>query len=258
MCSLLELQRALQASVVSHAPRPQALPGDASGTTGRLGIYTHAYRARLVEALKANYPVLHRVTGDEGFETLARAFISASPSTHRSIRWFGGELAAFLKGQPSLLPHPALLDLVKMEWAIGRAFDAPDRVPVSSEEMARVPPQEWHALRFALHPSVRLLELQWTIEPVWQAVKADEGAETLEPRFEAHALVVWRQHLEACWRSLDSQEANLLGLLTDGRTFGGLCRHLTLSADEHQAAKLSARLLHRWVGHQLLIHRPSR
>jgi len=33
----------------------------------RLAVYRHAWRARLTEALRSNYSVLHAVLGDDGF-----------------------------------------------------------------------------------------------------------------------------------------------------------------------------------------------
>ena len=61
----------------------------------RLGIYRDAYRVRLIEALDDIYSVLHKLLGDETFVSLAEMFIAANPSVHRSIRWYGRELADF-------------------------------------------------------------------------------------------------------------------------------------------------------------------
>ena len=126
-------------------------------------------------------------------------------------------------------------------------------MPIVAEEVAGVAPEQWFALRFALHPSARLLKLQWAVEPVWQAVKADENAETPEPEHRPHALLVWRHALEARWRSLEPQEAMLLRLLAQGQTFGSLCDHLAASTEERGAAELAACLLRRWISHQLLV-----
>ena len=43
----------------------------------RLAIYGEGYRARLVEALQANFPVLSELLGEGDFETLAAAYIRA-------------------------------------------------------------------------------------------------------------------------------------------------------------------------------------
>jgi len=75
------------AAIVDAPP----LPADA-----RLGIYRHGYRARLAEALDDIYPILHRILGDETFASAVELFIETHPSIHRSIRWYGRELADFL------------------------------------------------------------------------------------------------------------------------------------------------------------------
>lgn len=256
MC-LLELERAFQAGVLSPTGGPEDLVGMPDGPADGFSIYVRGYRRRLAEALRANYPLLHRVLGDEGFEELAHAFVAASPSTDRSIRWFGAALEKYLDDHPAALPHPALRDLVRMEWAISLAFDAADETPVTEQDVARTVPHRWHRLRFALHPSVRLLDLDWKIEPLWQAMKAEEAAQMQEPERGSHGLVVWRQDLEARWRSVDSQELHLLGLLDAGNSFGDLCAHLAGHAEVNSAAELAAGLLRRWIGHELLVERDT-
>ena len=251
--SLLELERAFQACVLSQSGWTEDLAGSPGRAAERFAIHVGGYRRRLSAALRVNYPVLYRVLGDEGFDQLAHAFVAASPSTERSIRWFGAALEEYLRDQPAALPHPALRDLVRMEWAISRALDAADEAPVTVKYMAGTSPHRWHRLRFVLHPSVRLLDLDWKVEPLWQAIKADEAAQMPEPERGSHGLLVWRQDLEARWRSLDPQELLLLRLLDAGHSFGDLCAHLAAHEQGHKPAELAAGLLRRWVDHHLLV-----
>src|SRR3984893_8547971 len=103
---LRQLQRDLQSHLLGEASSIVDAIVDAPPLPipERLGIYRNAYRVRLIEALDDTYPVLHAVLGDEVFLALGEEFVAAHPSVHRSIRWYGGELAEFL-GQIS--PYPA-------------------------------------------------------------------------------------------------------------------------------------------------------
>jgi len=223
----------------------------------RLGIYRHAYRARLAGALRSNYPVLHRVLGDEDFGALAQAYLSAHPSRSPSIRWFGHALpawiAARLEADPQALPHPALADLVRMEWAIGTSFDAGDSTPLARESLARLEPARWPALRFAPHPTVRLVALQWAVEPLWRTLTDDADAATTAPEARPHHLLVWREGLETRWRTLPEDESAALAGCLGGLRFDELCARVAATAAEAGAAARMAAWLGAWVQAGLLV-----
>src|SRR5258706_15154807 len=253
MHSLPELQRAFKRAVTRYRAMAENAAVLHSYLSGGFEIYGAGYKARLLEALRSNFPVLHRVLGDEAFRELAPRFIDAAPSVYRSIRWFGRELEAFAQQDESRLPHPALLDLLKMDWALGIAFDAADIAPVKEEELQRVAPQDWGALTFALHPSLTLLTLDWAVEPIWRAVTRDENADTPEPAADAHVLLIWRQELEAKWRIIDAQEATALNMLRAGKNFGELCAYLAADDNTANAVVVAAGLLKRWVLDRALV-----
>lgn len=228
-------QHALKRAIVQGAP--------IEGVSGRVEIYRHAYAARLVAALRDNFGVLPQVLGDDAFDALAAAYLEAHPSRQPSIRWFGDRLPEFMASRADLVPHPAIVDLAQMEWALRAAFDAADARPIDAAALAAVPPDAWPALVFDALPSVRLLPMAWDVEPVWRALQrgADDGAtdapEAPEPVEHPHALLVWRPALETRWRSLDGLPARLLQAALAGRPFAALC---TLAAEEVGAAPAAA------------------
>lgn len=222
-----------------------------TGQPPRIDVYRHAYRARLVEALRSNFPVLHRVLGDEAFAELALAYLARQPSRQPSIRWFGHALPAWLAAHPGALPHPALADLAAMEWALGTSFDAADAAPLAFAELAARTPEAWPEARFAGHPSVALLTLGWAVEPIWQALTEDEDAATGEPQSLEHRLLVWRQGLETRWRSLPADEAALLAACLSGEPFMALCGQAAQARGDAAPAWVAS-ALRRWVDDGLL------
>lgn len=230
MNTLQSQQQAFRRAVVDQ-PATELFATGSSDPQRRLQIYRHAYRSRLTDALAANYPVLARALGDEAFARLALQYIAARPSRHASIRWFGDELGAFCDEcgelRDGLLPHPALRDLIRLEWAICGAFDAADAPLATRADLLQLVPEAWPALRLRFHPSVGLLELDWGVEPIWQALSRDieDGLEreVPEPRANRHAIVVWRQHLTPKWRSLETVEAVCLAAALRGECFGPCC-----------------------------------
>jgi hypothetical protein len=265
MSSLRDLQLALQAGILLREAPAVLDPDPGKHYSERFATYADGYRIRLTEALRSNYPVLHQVLGDDEFAELAERFLEAEPSATPSIRWFGSRLHAFVARDPDALPHPALADLVAFEWALGLAFDAADIAAVDGQELAATPAADWHALRFALHPSATLLQLDWAVEPIARALKDDPDATTAEPEANEHAVLTWRRGLEALWRSLDEREALALRRLDAGASFGELCEELARGADDSkadgalsndtQAAAVAAAMLSRWVRDHVLIRR---
>ena len=145
-------ERHRRAAIVDAPPLPAARV---------LAIYRHAYRVRLIEALDETYPVLHGLLGDEAFATLGEAFVAAHPSVHRSIRWYGRELAEFLAAAAALSPSSRFSRRSRCSngrWrrCSTRRMPCPCRAP----RYPRIDPPAWGELTFEFHPSLRRLALQ--------------------------------------------------------------------------------------------------
>jgi hypothetical protein len=258
------LQAQLQAFAAAVlAPRPAAIDQLRKGPAGgaaRLDVYHHAYRARLLAALRDNHETLARAMGDEAFEALGLAYVAAHPSQLASIRWFGHRLAEFMQGcvvtDNGLVPHPALADLARMDWALRSAFDAADGPVLTREHLAGLRAVQWPSLCFKLHDTAQRLWLQWAVEPAWAALQAqapgDERA-LPAPAPHAHWLLVWRRGLQTQWRSLPEHEAALLQGLMQGESFAELCERAVAWVDDaHQAAPLAVGCLQQWLDEGLL------
>lgn len=239
-------QQAFAAAITAEGAWAGLLKPTGRGTPPLLHLYRHAYGARLTDALRDNYPVLHQVLGDEEFERVAAAFITARPSRRPSIRWFGAELGAFLAADPALLPHPALIDLVRMEWALGTAFDGPDAPVLQVGDLTQLATGDWPALRFHPHPTLALIHLDWAVEGLWSAVSSDPEGETQPPEALAHQLLVWRRDHQTQWRSVSEEETELLAACCAGKPFAELC-DIALTRHGDQAAASVAAFLRVWV-----------
>jgi hypothetical protein len=252
--TLLAQQRCLQRAIVGEPDTAGLLRPRTDGSPPLLAVYRHAYRARLVAALADNHTVLQRALGDEAFDALGRAYAEACPSTRPSIRWYGDRLADFMAAREDLVPHPALVDIARMDWALRDAFDAADAAAVDLAALAGLAPEHWAQLRFEPHPSVRLVPLRWAVEGAWRALREhDPASGGDEPQLPApephpHLLLVWRRGLETQWRSLPAAEAALLQAALEGARFDALCEQAARSArDSAEAASVAAASLQQWL-----------
>lgn len=234
--------------------------GDAAGLLkagSRLDVYANAYRARLIAALRDNHEVLYRAMGESAFEALARAYIEAQPSPHRSIRWFGDQLAEFMAGTCSdQLGHPSLIDIARMDWALRGAFDAQDSTPLAAADLGSLAAKDWPDLRLHLQPGNSLLQMDWVIEPAWAALREAASDQDLPelaaPVAGRHALLIWRQGLETRWRTVEPLEACLITALQAGASFAELCEHAAQSEGEDHAAAAVIGCLQQWLADELL------
>lgn len=216
-----------------------------------LAIYHNAYRARLCEVLREDFPAVYYWLGDEQFEQLAAAYIKACPSARFSLRWFGQRFPDFIQQHMVAEQRNALVELARLEWQFTLAFDAAAAAPLTLEQMACLPAQAWPDLQVRLLPCVQHLQVSYNSLALWQAAKAGTdfpGSQTLA---EPQLVLVWRQALVSHYRSLAADEAQaLLGMCLQGWSFAQLCERLAEHAE--RAPLLAAGWLKQWISEALL------
>jgi hypothetical protein len=252
---LRELQRELQRELLGEASVIGAAIVQAPPLTvdARLGIYRHAYRARLTEALDDVYPILHQILGDETFASMAELFIDAHPSEHRSIRWYGSELADYLAEQQPFAREPALAELARFEWTLSEVFDASDATPLGRVALSSLDPGVWAALRLRFHPSVRRLALTWNVVAVWQRMSEGEVPPAPTAGSAPVPWLLWRQDFKNYFRSLDAAEEAALGAALAGRPFGEICETLGTFLAEEEIPLRAATLVAGWLDSGIII-----
>ena len=228
--------------IATHIVSTEKLSSDS-----RLAIYANAYRSRLVEALAKDYPALSYAVGEEEFRCLSLAYIRIYPSTYYSLRWFGQDLAGFMGSHENYSAQPHLAELAEFEWAFVDAFDAEDAEVSGVEDPAKIPPDSWPALRMTLHPSVRWVTCSWNCLPIWQSMKNKTAVPTPQPLDTKVSYLIWRQGLNTKYRSLESDEAAVLGVAAKGADFAELCTVLTQWLKTEETALRAASLFKTWL-----------
>ena len=253
--TLRQLQRELQ----NHLLRDHSTIADAIvdspplPVAARLGIYADGYRVRLFEALDNTYPLLHRLLGDEVFAALSEAFVAAHPSVHRSIRWYGRELAEFLSHTPPHADQPILAELAQLEWTLAEVFDAPNAEPASRAAFAAINPSAWSDLRFEFHPSLRRLPLRWNSAAAWKALNSEETPPHPECAEHAVPWLLWRRDLQNYFRSMTDDEAVALDCAWRGHNFGEICEALAEWLPEEEIPLRAAGLLGTWADSGIIV-----
>ncbi len=187
--------RALTARSIESMP-VDAFAGDDATVRRRLGIYRGNVQANAHKALRAAYPIVARIVGDEFFAGLSNAFAAAVPSASGDLNEYGAEFAAFIASFEPASALAYLPDVAGMEWLVHRAHYAADAPPLDLSRLADVAPERYGDLRFRIAPGVALRESRWPIARIWEvhqpgfgdefSVDLDAGPEralVLRPRF---------------------------------------------------------------------------
>lgn len=253
---LRDLQRAFAYHLLPRdhtAPRtPIAalVADDGIGAVRRLQVYHHAYRMRLLEALRDSYGHTLLYLGDDAFNAAALAYVEVHPSQHASLRWYGQDLPAFLGLR--LTDEPEVAELALLDRTLRLAFDGPDAAPLTLDAVARMAPAQWADLPPRLHPTCTQLQLRFNTLALWQAVDQEHDAPPAAELQQPGDLLVWRRGHQPHFRSLSPMERDALAQLQQGATFGDLCVALATRYPEVDAAAETGGLLRRWIDDELL------
>ena len=210
-----------------------------------LGIYRHAYAARLREALENDHAVLGTYLGDDAWALLCAGYIDAHPSRVRSLRRFGDALPAHLARVAPFAAMPQVAEIAMLERLLLDCFDAADAPVADWPSLMARPAADWPMLRPTFHPSLRHVACEWNAVEIWSALKAGNT-----PPDAMRVASDWLLYRDADrvtrFRSMAPDEVLLLAHFRDGGDFAGGC-HALLTLHAPDAVPMEAlRLLRQW------------
>lgn len=252
--TLAELQDLFQRAVMDGDDTIlQSIPGNGRTTSNvLLGVYQYAYRGRLADILGIDHPLLKKHMGDDAFDEMAHAYITAHPSHTPNVRWFARDLPVFLKSAPPYSRRAELSELAALEQALANAFDAADDAVLTLADLQAVPPEDWAALTFQPHASTARITSHWKIYDCWQALQDDRDPPDSNSSSAAHQqLIVWRKDEVARVRVMTDEEAMAWDEVSAGIPFGSLCEMLAMYDAPDTAPLRAAQFLQTWISAEL-------
>jgi len=132
------------------------------GVGTRLGIYRHAYRARLEECLADDYPAVRALIGEGRFARRCAIAITQHPPREPTLNRYGRFMPGFLQEQRGV--PAAAADLARLEWALVEAIHSPCGEIVDVDALARVQPAQLASARFHADPSLRVVVSRFDVD----------------------------------------------------------------------------------------------
>jgi hypothetical protein len=157
-----------------HRAMPEGLVGpDGEPGARRFSVYRNNVFVGLIDALRAGFPCVARLVGDEFFAAMARVFVAAQPPDSPVLLRYGAGFPDFIASFPPAESLPYLADVARIERAATEAYHTRDEASLSAGALSGVSPERAPFLRFRPHPSVRLLRSQFPAFTIWRMNTAD-------------------------------------------------------------------------------------
>jgi len=176
MPTLLELQRAMRASLVDRNDGPAAAMLAQNVPADRLNIYRNTFVTGVTKALRLSYPAIHRLVADDFFAGAADLFIAQHPPCAAYLDEYGADFPQFLRGFQPAAALEYLGDVARLEWAVNRAIHALDMEPLDLARLEALLPEDQARVCFVPHPSIALLRADYPVDVIWRGVLGGDDA----------------------------------------------------------------------------------
>lgn len=206
------------------------VPPPRGNARARVAVYAGGYVQRLLECLRADFPLLARVMGEELFDFFARRYLQHCPSRSTTLYDLGAHFPGFLAAsQPAAAAQNASLALPVALAQLERAYVECLRAPGLEHSTPELP--DWwlglDAHRWHVPPCVRLLALPLPLAGYWHALRQLDASAPLPetPPLIPSWIALTRQH----WR------VSVLGLQDWQYQLLRACQHPADAALPHRA-----------------------
>lgn len=200
-----------------HKPAPAGLVGpDGRPSEKRFAVYRNNVVVGLIETLKAAYPVVHRLVGEEFFMAMARLYAMAEPPLSPIMLDYGASFPAFIAGFQPAAVLAYLPDVAHLERAWVESYHASEASPLPPSALAHVPSRDVPALRLNLHPSVHIVRSAFPIVDIWEVNIGGDEVKTIHLEAGGDDALVARPEADVELRRLPAGAAVFMEALQAG------------------------------------------
>ena len=138
-------------------------------------VYRNTCARGVAEALRASFPTVDMLVGEEMFTQVALDYRREQPPAGPVLSDYGADFAAFLARQPWTCELPYLADVARLDWLWLQSFLAED-APAMPQAMGSTS-------RIALHPATRFAWLPTPAMTIWLAHRDPWAMDDLDPEW---------------------------------------------------------------------------
>ena len=201
---LLEFQRDFAAEISGPAEGP-------------MRVYRNTVLSGCVDALRANYPVVARLLGEEMFETIAAEYASIFPPRRPVMAVYGERFPDWLEKQPWIWDIAYVPDVARIERLQIEALFAADAEPLAMDAIRSS--EDWLGLRLSLHPATRFHWLSMPAMTIWLAQRDGHDGD-LDIEWQAEGVLMTRPTMKLLATRLSRAGHRFLFGIRLGETVG--------------------------------------
>lgn len=199
-----------------------AVPDGLIGPNGtpaqkRFAVYRNNVAVSLTEALRAAFPVILRIVGEEFFDAMAGVYLRAHPPQSPLMMFYGAQMPDFLMGFEPVATLPYLPDVARLELAMRTSYHAADAPPILPDALQSLAPDALMSAHLSLAPSVRILRSEWPLYAIYRA-NTEADAPAVTPG--AQDVLLTRAEFDPRLSLLPAGGADFIEALAKGATFG--------------------------------------
>jgi len=185
-------------------------------------VYRNGFLRSCVEALRASYPVVDLLVGEDYFGMLAMGYIKIHPPVSSSFVGYGERFPAYLKNSLDKHQLPYLPEFARLDRSWMTAYFAEDAILLDEEQVEcwQRDGNDISAIRCELPKSAELLTLDFDVSTLWLKLKSDsEPAENTQVNKLTERLLIWRDSQDQInVRVVNVAEFSFLASLLGGNT----------------------------------------
>ncbi|KXU84748.1 hypothetical protein CR51_42065 [Caballeronia megalochromosomata] len=239
--SLWARQRYFAAALLDPAMRvPPGLVGpDREVSEKRFNVYRNNVVAGLVGALKAAFPAVCRIAGDEFFAAMARVYVALEPPRTPVMLDYGETFPDFIRRFEPAQSVPYLHDVARFERAWVEAYHAAEAQPADPARLATIDSRSLTQIAFVLHPSVRVVRSSFPVVQIWAMNIEDGVPAAIDISSGGESALVVRPHADVEVRRLPAGAATFVQSLAMNASVADAA---TLALDEYASFDLAGAL----------------
>ena len=207
-----------------------ALSGFCAGDAdlSRLRVYRNGFLKACIEALRASYPSVERLVGEERFPALARPYVEAHPPRAAGLVEYGEDFPRFIEDARDTHRLDWLASFAALDRAWSEVCFAEDPDPgdgaagtVPAGDVPGDGAEALMSLRGCLSPWVRLVPLEYRALHAWSELRQGGrlGPGT-EVRRRPQQVLIWRSGAGMLYRDLAPPEHAFFAGIAAGRPCG--------------------------------------
>ncbi|QLC24735.1 DUF2063 domain-containing protein [Parasphingopyxis algicola] len=215
MPSLAEFQAGFTHDLVRDQP-PQ------SGPFARpaFAVYRNTWRKALREALRANYPVVAALIGEEVFHRLASEYIRKAAARSPILADYGAGLDETIAASQLHGMLPYLADMARLERLVTQARNAAAAEPIGPDFFATLAPDRAERVWLNPVPSAHLARFPTPVVTIWRAHQGPDQPKSLSPDWRNEQALIVQRGTAVAIDPLDRASFDFAAMLVAGNPLG--------------------------------------